>query len=71
MLRLNSGWGRMTFAGICPLLGGGLMLNAVRAAVVRYVAGIGYGVLFHNGAVDVGGVNDVHIYPCNCCVVGE
>jgi hypothetical protein len=47
------------------------MLNAVRAAVVGYVVGIGNCVLFHNRTVDVGGVNDVHIYLRNRGVVGE
>jgi hypothetical protein len=61
----------MPFAGICPFLRGGLMLNAVGAAVVSNVVGIGYGVLFHNRTVDVGGVNDVHIYLRNRGVVGE
>ena len=47
------------------------MLNAVRAAVVGNVVGIGYCVLFNNGAVDIGSVNDRDVYLRNRGVVGK
>jgi hypothetical protein len=61
----------MLFAAVCPLLGSGFMPDSARAAAVSYVPGIGYDVLSHNGAVDVGGVDDRYVYARNRRVVCE
>jgi hypothetical protein len=47
------------------------MLNAMWAAVVCDTVGIDNRVLFHDGAIDISGVNDVHIYMRNSGVVGK